>query len=209
MVHDPGRAQSHHQPEEDADPLEGIGVGAGQVGIGHRQGEQPDHHREQPPGGAYGLGVQALHPELAAFDAIEHYGQHPDEEAGDDDDQQHRYQPRHGRDHSLQHVAAQGEQGVSQPLAPGPRLRKEPQHIGEPAIGEREDQQQRQQTQQASLDIARHLAPLMGDQPPLQQQAVGEPLLDQPQPLLQQPDQAKEEGTGQQGLADGLEQIGG
>ncbi len=46
MVHDPGRAQGHHQTEEDAHPLEGVRIRPRQIGIGDGQGKQPDHHGE-------------------------------------------------------------------------------------------------------------------------------------------------------------------
>ena len=209
MVHDARRPQGHHEAEEDADPLEGVGVGTGQIGVGHGQGKQPDHHREQPPGRSYGLGMQPLHAKLPPLDAIEENGQHTDEEAGDDDDQHHCHQARHGRNHALQHVAAQGKQGVSQPLAPGPGLGEETKHIGEPAIGEHEDQQQGQQAEQADLHVARYLAPLMGDQSLLQQEAIGEPLPDPSMTPLQRPDEAEEDQAGQERQAASLDQIGG
>ncbi|MNJ31273.1 hypothetical protein D3C77_259010 [compost metagenome] len=209
MVHDARRPQGHHEAEEDADPLEGVGVGTGQIGVGHGQGKQPDHHREQPPGRAYGLGMQPLHAKLPPLDAIEENGQHTDEEASDDDDQHHCHQARHGRNHALQHVAAQGKQGVSQPLAPGPGLGEETEHIGEPAIGEHEDKQQGQQAEQADLHVARYLAPLMGDQSLLQQEAIGEPLPDSSMTPLQRPDEAEEDQTGQERQAASLDQIGG
>ncbi|MNI31926.1 hypothetical protein D3C73_858240 [compost metagenome] len=153
--------------------------------------------------------MQPLHAKLPPLDAIEENGQHTDEEAGDDDDQHHCHQARHGRNHALQHVAAQGKQGVSQPLAPGPCLGEETKHIGEPAIGEHEDQQQGQQAEQADLHVARYLAPLMGDQSLLQQEAIGEPLPDPSMTPLQRPDEAEEDQAGQERQAASLDQIGG
>ncbi|MNC19647.1 hypothetical protein D3C75_675820 [compost metagenome] len=153
--------------------------------------------------------MQPLHTKLSLLDAIEENGQHPDEEAGDDDNQQHGHQAGHGRNHALQHVAAQSKQGVTQLLAPGPGMGEEAEHIGKPAIGEHEEQQQGQEAEQADLHVARYLTPLVGDQSLLQQQAIGEPLPDPPMPPLQRPDEAEEDHAGQERHTASLDQIGG
>ena len=117
-------------------------------------------------------------------------------------------QPRHGGDDPAQDVAAQLQQGGAQLIAPDPGMREQPQHIGKPAIGEQQDHQPGEHADDADLQVAEHLAPLMGDQPLLLQQVVGEPATC---PLVPPPQQLhhhqKQQGH-QQRLACRLEQVG-
>jgi hypothetical protein len=70
LADDPGRAERQHQACQHRHALEGVAVGAGQVRIGHRQREQPDHDVAQAARRDGGVGVQPADVQLAVFHAL-------------------------------------------------------------------------------------------------------------------------------------------
>lgn len=159
-------AEGDHQADQHRDALEGLAVRAGDVGIGHHDGEQPDADVDEAARRYRGVLLQPVRLAVPAFDAVEDRVQRRGRGPRDQEDHGGDDEVGDGVQHGTAQLQHDAEQVVAECLAPGPRVRELRQHVGEPLVAQHGQQQPDRRMDQSAHD---------GAQPrPLQQRRAGD-----------------------------------
>ena len=116
-------AQRDHQAQQHAQPLEGLGLGAGKVGVGGRQRKPPQQEVQHAARGLYGLGVQERHAQPASLHVAQEGPQHLLYRSRHEHHDNHGHQPgqrvRHTAGQPARELAHEARQPVSPRKRPG------------------------------------------------------------------------------------------
>jgi len=120
--------------------FEGVAVRPGQVGVGHGQGEQPDHGIGQAPRGFGRVVVEPAQLCFTACHALQEQCVGTGDHAGQHEDEHRHHQARNGPGDAADEAACHVKQPSGGALTPGPGVSELPQHEGQPQLGHEQAQ---------------------------------------------------------------------